>query len=29
LNVDERLVTDLIKAGHAVAAALKKLPTPK
>ena len=29
LNVDERLVTDLIKAGQAVAAALNKLPMPK
>lgn len=29
LNVDERLVTDLIKAGQAVAAALEKLPKPK
>jgi hypothetical protein len=29
LNVDERLVADLIKAGCAVAAALDKLPTPK
>lgn len=28
-NVDERLVTDLIKAGYAVAAALDKLPAPK
>ena len=29
LNVDERLFTDLIKAGQAVAAALNKLPMPK
>lgn len=29
LNVDERLVTGLIKAGQAVAAALNELPTPK
>jgi len=29
LNVDERLVTDLIKAGQSVAKALDKLPTPK
>ena len=29
LNVDDRLVTDLIKAGQAVATALNKLPIPK
>lgn len=29
LNVDERLVTDLIKAGHAVATALDKIPKTK
>jgi hypothetical protein len=29
LNVDERLVADLIKAGHAVAAALEKMPKLK
>ena len=29
LNVDERLATDLVKAGQAVAAALEKLPEPK
>lgn len=29
LNVDGRLVTDLIKAGQAVAAALEELPSPK
>jgi hypothetical protein len=29
LNVDARLVTDLVKAGRAVAQALDKLPAPK
>ena len=29
LNVDDRLVADLIKAGQAVTAALDKLPAPK
>lgn len=29
LDVDERLVADLIKAGQAVASALEKLPQPK
>ncbi len=29
LNVDERLLVDLIKAGQAVAAVLEKLPLPK
>lgn len=29
LNVDERLLADLIKAGHAVAAALEKMSKPE